>query len=122
VLGDPGAQGLWEPVAGYEGLYEISDRGQVRSLDRRGRGARSGHLIRGHVLKDGKVVNGHPSVSLRKDGKNKNVYVDYLVLEMFGSREARDARARKDAGHDRPSDAQCWPGPTRAIRTSKSAR
>ena len=25
---------LWQPVPGYEGLYEVSDQGRVRSLDR----------------------------------------------------------------------------------------
>ena len=24
----------WKPVVGYEGLYEVSDLGRVRSLDR----------------------------------------------------------------------------------------
>lgn len=27
---------LWRPVVGYEGLYEVSDMGNVRSLDRIG--------------------------------------------------------------------------------------
>jgi hypothetical protein len=26
---------IWKPVVGYEGLYEVSNRGRVRSLDRR---------------------------------------------------------------------------------------
>lgn len=24
----------WKPIKGYEGLYEVSDKGRVRSLDR----------------------------------------------------------------------------------------
>jgi len=25
---------MWRPIPGYEGLYEVSDHGRVRSLDR----------------------------------------------------------------------------------------
>jgi len=57
----------WRPVIGYEGLYEVSNFGRVRSLKRkntRGRmlkGDRTGRYIRYRLSKEGdvKVFSGH---------------------------------------------------------------
>ena len=77
----------WLPVVGYEGLYEVSNHGRVRSLDRRilnsrGSGTR---LIRGVMLKP--AVCGwkrrYQFVYLRRDGLKKHCYVHRLVLEAF---------------------------------------
>ena len=61
----------WLPVAGYEGRYEVSDRGEVRSLPR----ART----RGGILKQSLRANGYPFVSL--SGKSTSVHT--LVAEAF---------------------------------------
>lgn len=42
----------WRPVAGYEGLYEVSDLGRVRSLDRV-----VIHKWAGEAMKHGKVLS-----------------------------------------------------------------
>ena len=70
----------WKPVAGYEGAYEVSDLGQVRSLDRiGGRGRRfKGKLLVQHL--DG---SGYPFVSLCSHGKALPHSVARLVLEAF---------------------------------------
>ena len=42
----------WKPVKGYEGLYEVSDQGQVRGLDKIVSGKNgSNRLLRGRILK-----------------------------------------------------------------------
>ncbi len=45
----------WKPVVGYDGFYEVSDMGRIRSLDRMIRRAkRKGggyQLCRGRILK-----------------------------------------------------------------------
>ncbi len=66
----------WLPIAGYEGLYEVSDQGRVRRL--------VGHLCRverfiGYV--DGA---GYIQAHLHKDGIGKQRRVHHLVLESFG--------------------------------------
>lgn len=47
----------WLPVPGYEGLYEVSDHGQIRSLDRPSisnlSGMTRGRILRGYVDRDG---------------------------------------------------------------------
>ena len=55
----------WLPVPGYEGLYEVSDLGQVRSLPRpTKRGIRGGNVLK-HVSSG----YGYPVVCIRKNGR-----------------------------------------------------
>ena len=71
------------PVKGYEGLYEVSSTGQVRSLDRETQGAdgtayrKKGVILRPHPHKD----TGCLQVSLWKSGRGRHHYVHRLVGE-----------------------------------------
>lgn len=40
---------VWKDIEGYEGLYQISDEGEVRSLDRLATG-NSKRMLRGKIL------------------------------------------------------------------------
>lgn len=86
----------WRPVVGYEGLYEVSDMGNVRSLDRIIRqAARSGKVyekaIRGHMLRPGRMPGGHMSVSLGR--KNSRCVHDLVLTAFEGPRpEGQEAR------------------------------
>ena len=78
----------WQPVPGYEGLYEVSDQGRVRSLDReiekRGRaGVLMNLQLRGRVLKPQMDGNVRLFVTLSKDGKCKPQRVHKLVAHAF---------------------------------------
>lgn len=86
-MGDLSEQ--WRPVVGYEGLYEVSDRGRVRSLDRvitrpeTVRGPREARR-RGAVMKPfPQSKQGHLQVNLSKDGSTRKGSVHILVLEAF---------------------------------------
>lgn len=71
---------LWKPVAGYEGLYEVSDLGRVRSLPRTTRtGIRGGTLL---SLR-GTDKDGYAQVGLCRAGKVWIRKVHTLVLEAF---------------------------------------
>lgn len=77
---------LWRPVVGFEGAYEVSNRGRVRSLARSVRcsGPEKGtYLSRkpGRVLSPGRVKSGHVSVVLGRKGGSRLVHA--LVLEAF---------------------------------------
>lgn len=70
----------WLPVAGYEGKYEVSDLGRVRSLARPdGRGRRRREMI----LRGRPGPRGHLSVALYVDGARRDFLVHYLVLVTF---------------------------------------
>ena len=76
----------WKAVVGYERMYEVSDTGEVRSIDRRivckTRGKDTTHIrkYQGKDLKPGISSNGYPTVSL---GKFNSICVHILVAEAF---------------------------------------
>lgn len=70
----------WRPVPGYEGLYEVSDQGQVRSLDRLNS---RGHRIKGRVLSPSSKSKGYKQVVLHKEGKALTRTVHLIVLTAF---------------------------------------
>ena len=74
---EPDEPERWLPVVGYEGLYEVSDLGRVRSFHRHGRGKRGGlrHLP--------STRHGYLNVGLSRDGKGTTRLVHHLVLEAF---------------------------------------
>ena len=63
----------WKAIAGYEGLYEISDMGRVKSL----------WYGKEKILKPGKNTHGYLFVCLSKDGQKKVSLVHRLVAESF---------------------------------------
>ena len=67
---------LWKDVAGYEGLYQVSDTGQVKSLARRWR-------RRDKLLKPGKRAGNYLFVVLNRDGIEDRRSVHRLVAEAF---------------------------------------
>lgn len=79
-------QEVWKSVIGYEGFYEVSNCGRVRSLDRICYSdKRSKQFQKGKVLKYkiNKKRENRCTVSLCKNGKSKYFYVSRLVLEAF---------------------------------------
>lgn len=74
----------WKDISQYEGFYQISDLGRVRSVDRRvNAGNGKTRLAKGKVLSPTDNGNGYLIVFLTKDGKRVNRYVHRLVAEAF---------------------------------------
>lgn len=77
---------IWEPIKGYEGLYEVSEHGVIRSCARyiktniRHVDTR---LIEGRFLKQNTKRNGYKTVDLCKEGKVKTVLVHRIVATAF---------------------------------------
>lgn len=61
----------WKPITGYEGLYEVSDYGRIRSLKR--------NTTNGVILKLCKDAHGYLKCSLTKDGLQRTVRVHRIV-------------------------------------------
>lgn len=71
----------WLPVVGYEGLYEVSDRGQVKSLERLNL---RGRRLRERILKPGSPgKHGHLYVDLYREGHRSHRQVHSVIMETF---------------------------------------
>lgn len=64
---------VWKPVPNYEGLYDVSNFGRVRSL------------YRYKVILKPQLQKGYCYVDLCKDGKKKRYSIHRLVWETFNS-------------------------------------
>ena len=74
---------IWKDVVGYEGYYQVSNLGAVRSLDRVKKSGSGHHVIKGKVLKTKKETNGYLRVSLSVNGVKKLESVHRLVAKAF---------------------------------------
>lgn len=70
----------WLPILEYEGLYEVSNYGRVRSLDRIDS---RGNRAHGRILRQEVRPTGHLRVTLCRGGKAKRIFVHRLVLTAF---------------------------------------
>lgn len=71
---------IWKDIKGYEGYYQVSNLGRVKSLDRIN--SRGFQMI-GKPLNINKLVSGYCTVSLCKNGKPIICLVHRLVAETF---------------------------------------
>lgn len=73
----------WKDIEGFEGLYQVSDMGQVRSVDRFcAHPIYDGYFKKGRILKPG--FNGpYYRVNLQKDGVNTVGLIHRLVAAAF---------------------------------------
>lgn len=74
----------WRDVVGYEGYYQVSNIGKVRSLDRvveRSDGVRQRRRAR--IFPERCNPDGYVIVKLSKDGQSRSVPVHRLVYEAF---------------------------------------
>lgn len=76
---------VWKDITGYEGYYQVSDKGNVRSLDRYVENAKGQlQFVKGKLkeISFNKRVNVY-EVHLRKDGIRKCMKVHRLVAQEF---------------------------------------
>lgn len=75
----------WKPIVGYEGYYEISNFGNVRSCERLvNHGLGSGvRKLKSKIITPWNDNHGYQVVSLSKSGKVKKYKVHRLVAEAF---------------------------------------
>lgn len=67
---------IWRDIEGYEGLYQVSSLGRVKSFNYR-------HTCKESILKAGVTSNGYLFVCLYKDGKSKTHRIHRLVATAF---------------------------------------
>lgn len=71
---------IWKDIKGYEGLYQVSNLGRVKSLDIVDR---LGRKHKSNIKYQNDNGNGYLIVNLKHNGKQKNHLVHRLVAEAF---------------------------------------
>ena len=82
---------IWRDIEDYEGLYQASDLGRIRSLDRVVTFIGANHigryecekLFKGQIIKTKADTDGREIVKLHKEGKRSTVRIDMLVTKLF---------------------------------------
>ena len=74
----------WKPIKGFEGFYEVSSLGNVRSLDRPWKDGWGNPCIRkGKVLAPQPNSRGYKRIELKANGKKERHFVHRLVAIAF---------------------------------------
>lgn len=75
---------IWKDIDGYIGIYQVSNMGNVRSLQREEFKCAQGYRVRkGVELKLSQDQKGYLKVNLCKNGKGRSRRVHRLVAEAF---------------------------------------
>lgn len=79
---------VWRPVIGYEGFYDVSNLGNVRSVDRfiyqiNRWGGLTKRLLKGRIIKQATINGGYKVVGLSKNGETKQKFVHILAAKAF---------------------------------------
>lgn len=106
----------WKPIEGYEGIYEVSNLGRVRSLDRvvvrphPKTGVPMEYRHKGRVMKPAAYPNGYLTICLKVEGRKENCLVHRLVAKAFvkGYREDLDVNHKDCNRQNNRADNLEW--------------
>lgn len=75
---------IWEDIKGFEGYYQISNNGEIKSLSRTrlGRGNKP-IILKEKILKPQIINSGYLKITLKKESKEKGYLVHRLVALHF---------------------------------------
>lgn len=76
-------QEIWNDIQGYEGLYQVSNFGRVKSLERKIFNGENYHISKEKILSPGKDKDGYFQVQLYKEKTVKMRKIHRLVAEAF---------------------------------------
>lgn len=79
---------IWKDIEGYEGYYQVSNFGRVRSVDRvvewaSPKGTVYSCFKKGRIIKAFLRGKGYNSVNFSKNGINHPIYIHFLVAKAF---------------------------------------
>lgn len=77
----------WKDIPGYEGKYQVSDLGRVKSIERI---TSKGNHLQEKIMKTCKDPGGYAFVGLWVDGKKRNFKIHRLVIETFSPIEGME--------------------------------
>ena len=74
---------VWKDIEGYEGLYQVSNFGDIKSLPKVRRNRSGTYIQKEKLLKLSNTSTGYKKVELYKDKKRKSFKVHRLVAQAF---------------------------------------
>lgn len=74
---------IWRDIPDYEGIYQVSNLGRIKSLDRYVKRGKSGFFKEGQIQKLQNNGNGYLYKQLKHEGRHRNFYIHRLVLMVF---------------------------------------
>lgn len=74
---------FWMPIKGYEGIYEVSSIGRIKSLKREIKNNNGVQKLITKLLCPTRASNGYRVVNLRKNKSTKQFYIHRLILDAF---------------------------------------
>ena len=74
---------VWKDIKNYEGCYQVSNLGKVRSVDRQVKTFNGTRTTTGQILKPLKTNRNYFRVCLKKNQKNNYKLIHRLVAEAF---------------------------------------
>lgn len=79
------ADEIWMPIRGYEGLYEVSSLGRIKSLERPVYRKSDGSFIRmtPEIIRTPNIMAGYHCICLIKNAQHKVFRIHRIVLETF---------------------------------------
>ena len=69
----------WKDISGYEGIYQVSNKGRIKSLERKV----WNYTKPERILKPNSKPNGYLQVNLSNGGEARHAYVHRLVAQTF---------------------------------------
>lgn len=76
-------QEVWKDIPDYKNLYQISNFGRVKSLERLIYRKNGNYIVKEKILKNKTNTKGYLSISMCKNGKVKYVMIHRLVAQAF---------------------------------------
>ena len=75
---------IWKEIKNYENLYEVSNYGKIKSINRIIKRGKNGNIpIKERILKSSINVSGYKTVALSKNNKKKIIPIHRLVAQTF---------------------------------------
>lgn len=99
----------WRSIPGFEGRYEVSDSGRVRSVDRTITTSRGSRRYKGMLLSPGKMNDfGHVTVMLGQEGGSRCVHEIVLLAFVGPPDKGQECRHLNGDGGDNRLENLCW--------------
>lgn len=74
---------VWKDIKGFEGLYQVSNLGKIKSLERKRKNYSKMQIVPEKIKSTRKDPQGYHQCDLYKDNKQKTVRIHRVVAEAF---------------------------------------